>query len=150
MGQDYVPSWAKQKVETPEGALEVASAQEGSGRSERIAVAQEPLESKGLFETVGDYGVDRLPWIGTAKEFTEMGGLLMAARRAERGVASQYDMQMLNNWVAEQDRGHTFGGHVANIVGSIPKFALELVSSAGIGKAAVVVGKKGGQEATRA
>ncbi|MCP5020200.1 MAG: hypothetical protein GY930_00355, partial [bacterium] len=39
---------------------------------------------------------------------------------------------------------------MANIVGSIPKFALELVSSAGIGKAAVVVGKKGGQEATRA
>lgn len=134
----------------PFGAASAAADDPFTGDPEQVVARAEPPGAKGFFETIGDTGVERVPFLGTAKEFSDMAGLLNMARRAESGRASQRDLQILNNWVAEQDRGHTIMGGAANIMLSIPKFAIELLASAGAGKAAVVVGKGAAKEGLRA
>ena len=129
-----------------EEAAVTANPVEASGADEAVV----PVEKKGprgAWETITGAGVERVPILGTAKEFSDMADLLTMARRAQRGRASQRDLQILNNWVAEQERGSTFMGTVADITLSIPKFVGELFVSAGVGKLAASGAKVAGKEA---
>ncbi|MCP5056198.1 MAG: hypothetical protein GY937_05655, partial [bacterium] len=149
-----IPDWAKTSAEltarpSAESAEETASKLPGSGREDDV-IAQEPLGAKGFFETIEDAGSERVPIYGTAKQFGQYADLLVRARRAERGTASQHDLQLLNNWIVDQQRGHTIMGGAADIVMSLPKFLVELAAGAGVGKAAVVIGKKSAKDGTKA
>lgn len=139
---DEIPEWARRPGSSQsQEAAKTVSSLAGTGQEERV-VAAEPLGAKGFFETISDAGFERVPVLGTAKQFGQYAHLLVMARRAERGTASQRDLQVLNNWLVDQQRGHTIMGGAADIALSIPKFAIELVAGAGVGKGAAIVGKK--------
>jgi hypothetical protein len=130
--------------EQPIAPVEIAS--QPVAEVEAPTPVREPLKDKTVWDVFGDFSLgERTPFVGSALEYKELGTLVNAARRVQRGEGTAKDENMLNAFLREQERGRTWTAAVADVALDIPRFGIEIVASGGAIAGGKLVGKKAAQ-----